>query len=74
MKRPTEAQLQTACDEFNIKYPVCTEVLLKKDGVDEPVATKVRHEACVMGGHSAVAFFEGISGSYLADRVVGKAP
>lgn len=68
-KRPTEAQLQKLCDDFNTKYPVGTEVMLKKDFEDQPIQTTVRNEAYVMSGHSAVAFFKGISGSYLIDRV-----
>jgi hypothetical protein len=69
--KPNMKKLQEQCDHFNKKYPVGTPVLLKKDFVDECVKTKVRHEAYVMSGHSAVAFFEGVIGSYLIDRVTG---
>jgi hypothetical protein len=71
MKKPDAKKLQKQCDEFNEKYPVGTAVLLKKDFVDEPVATSVRHPAYVMSGHSAVAFFEGISGCYHIIAVKG---
>jgi hypothetical protein len=71
MPKPNPKKLQEQCDRFNEEYPVGTPVLLKKDFVDEPVKTKVTHAAYVMSGHSAVAFFEGISGSYLIDRVKG---
>jgi len=64
-------KLQKLCDEFNRKYPVGTAVRLKKDFVDEPVNTKVRNEAYVLSGHSAVAFFDGVSGSYDISCVKG---
>lgn len=64
-----QALLQAQCDEFNRKYPVGTTVMLQKDGVEDPVKTTVRHEAYILSGHSAVAFFEGVSGCYLIDRV-----
>ena len=69
MKKPNIEQLQKECDDFNAKYPVGTSILLKKDFVDEPVKTTVRHAAYVLSGHSAVAFFEGISGCYLISCV-----
>lgn len=64
MKKPNVAKLQAECDVFNEKYPVGTLIRLKKDFVDEPIITKVKHPAYVMCGHSAVAFFEGVSGCY----------
>lgn len=71
MKKPNIKKLQKECDDFNEKYPLETHVLLKKDFVDEPVKTAVKHVAYVLSGHSAVAFFEGISGSYLISCVKG---
>jgi len=65
-------KLQKLCDDFNKQYPVGTAVKLKKDFVDEPVETKVRHAAYVLSGHSAVAFFEGISGCYDISCVRGR--
>ena len=58
-----------AVDEFNLRFPVGSEVMLKKDGVPEPVRTKTRSEAFVMCGHSAVVFLEGVSGCYLISHV-----
>ena len=69
--KPNLKKLQKQCDDFNEKYPVGTPVLLKKDFVDEPVMTSVKREAFVLSGHSAVAFFEGISGCYLISHVKG---
>jgi hypothetical protein len=64
LKKPNVAKLQAECNSFNEKYPVGTPVRLKKDFVDEPILTTVTHPARVMCGHSAVAFFDGISGCY----------
>ena len=44
-----------------------------KDFAKEPTVTKVRHEAFVLSGHSAVAFFEGIRGCYAISSVQGLA-
>jgi hypothetical protein len=71
MRKPNIEKLQKLCDDFNTKYPVGMTVMLKKDFADEPVLTKVRHAAYVLSGHSAVAFFENVSGCYLIDRVTG---
>jgi hypothetical protein len=71
--KPNTKKLQKECDAFNKKYPVGTPVFLKKDFVDEPVKTKVDREAFVLSGHSAVAFFDGISGCYLITHVRGLA-
>jgi hypothetical protein len=57
------AHLQKLVDEFNQKYPVGMTVILTKD-FGEEIKTKVRHPAYVLQGHSAVAFFEGVSGCY----------
>jgi hypothetical protein len=59
---PSAAQLQKIVDRFNHDFPVGTVVVLRKDTGN--FRTKVRHPAYIMGGHSAVAFFEGVSGAY----------
>lgn len=71
MKKPSIKKLQKQCDNFNKKYPVDTEVFLEKDLVG-PVITQVARPAFILGGHSAVAFFKGISGCYSIDCVMGK--
>ena len=55
--------MQALVEDFNVKYPVGTRVLLKKD-FGEEVETKVQHAAYILSGHTPVAFFEGISGCY----------
>ncbi|HQS59949.1 MAG: hypothetical protein B7Y56_03335 [Gallionellales bacterium 35-53-114] len=69
MSKSNLNKLQKQCDAFNRKFPMGTVVMLKKDGIDNPIKTKVRHAAYVLSGHSAVAFFEGVSGCYLIDCV-----
>jgi hypothetical protein len=68
MKKPNQKALQKKVDEFNINYPVGTEVYITKDdgGI---MQTKVKHPAEVMGGHSAIGWFENISGCYSLDKV-----
>ena len=71
MKR--EALLKKEMEKFNKKYPVGTKILLQKDFEDEPIETKVRHEAYILSGHTVVAFFENVSGCYSINSVVGAA-
>jgi hypothetical protein len=54
------AKLQQAVDEFNARFPVGTALILQKDA--GPIETIVRAAAQVLGGHSAVAWFDGVSG------------
>ncbi len=62
MKKPNITKVQKICDEFNQKYPIGTYVILKKDSGE--FTTSVQSAAFVLGGHSAVAFFHGVSGCY----------
>lgn len=65
-KKETFAQqqirLQKIVDEFNEKYPVGTRVILRRD-IGE-VETTVEMPARILSYHSAVAWFEGVSGCY----------
>ena len=58
----TEARLQRLVDDFNGRFPVGTPVMLRKDS--GPVQTTVQAAGQILGGHSAVAWFEGVSGCY----------
>ncbi len=51
-------------DRFNHRFPVGTEVILRKDS--GPIRTKVRGEAQMLSG-VPVAFFVGVSGAYAID-------
>lgn len=70
MKKPSKMELkERLVEDFNILYPVGSKVLLMRDfgNYEERV---VRGEAYILGGHTAVAFFEGISGCFsIEDRI-----
>lgn len=67
-KKPSYALLSLQVDEFNKKHKIGDEVFLSKDS-GETVKTKVKYPAEILSGHSAVAWFEGISGCYKIDRI-----
>jgi hypothetical protein len=67
-KQKSQHQLQSEVDAFNQKHKVGDKVMLRidSDGVKE---VTIKHPATIAGGHSAVGWFEEISGYYLLDRV-----
>ncbi len=67
MKALAKKQEKIAKD-WNEKHPVGTEVIVRMDDGTE-VRTKTTHEATVLGGHTAVAWLEGIRGCYNLERV-----
>jgi hypothetical protein len=78
-KRPTAAQLQKQCDNWNAKNPSGTTVSYESIvGRGESFRGKSNGEAEVMGGHSAVIWLLGKSGcvsldhcTAVADEAVG---
>jgi len=62
------AVLQKQCDDFNARFPIGQKVTVRKDN-GEGVVTTTRSRAEVLSGHSAVIWLDGISGSYLLNRV-----
>ncbi len=68
MNSPTPKQLEKMVEKFNRDFPVGTKVLLRKGVLNDPEAeeieTTVTAPATIMGFHSAVAWFDGISGCY----------
>lgn len=54
--------------DWNEKYPVGTQVIVRKDDETE-VRTETVHEATMLSGHTAVAWLKDISGCYSLDRV-----
>ena len=56
---------------FNLKYAIGDKVQVKDDDGNTFIDV-VKYPASVMGGHTAMAWLEG-KGSYLIDRVIGKA-
>ena len=60
--------LQEAADAFNRLYPVGTPIILINDFGEETIR-KVESKAWVIGDHSVIALFEGITGGYNINRV-----
>lgn len=54
---------------FNENHPVGSTVYVIKDNGDK-VKTTVKYPACIMGGHTAVAWLDGIIGAYALSRVI----
>ncbi len=67
MRKPNLAKLQAEVDAWNAKYPVGQPVVLSMDSGEERT-TKTYHEATILGGHTAVGWFEGVRGCYKLDR------
>lgn len=65
----TREALQAECDAFNFDCKPGGRVAVKIDGTTKPLITKTRSDAQIMGGHSAVVWLEGVSGSYLLGHV-----
>jgi hypothetical protein len=62
-----KAQLQGAVDQFNASCPVGTPVsVMMDDGTT--FETKVTRPASILGGHTAVGWFEGLVGAWLLSR------
>jgi hypothetical protein len=72
--KPNVKNLQKIVNLFNLTYPVGTKVILRKDSGE--VETTVRAPAEILQGHSAVGWFEGVSGCYSIedDRVRSLSP
>jgi adenosine/AMP kinase len=68
-RRAKAQAMQRECDAWNAAHPVGSEVLVKRDGIDEPVATTTRSAAQILSGHSVVIWLTGISGCYLLSHV-----
>ena len=62
MKASSLKKLHSIVQKFNRQFPVGAAVMLRKDSGE--VATTVRAPAEILGGHSAVAWFTGVSGAY----------
>lgn len=66
-KKPTKKLIE-AVEAFNKLYPIGTELIVVDDfGVEHK--RKLLSEAWIIGNHSALAKFEGLSGGYDITRV-----
>lgn len=70
MKQKSLKTLQREIDQFNSAYPVGSPVNVQMDSGDVKNCT-VSSPATILGGHSAVGWFNEISGCYSLDRVIG---
>lgn len=61
--------MESKINVFNENHPVGSDVYVIKDNGDK-IRTTVKHPACIMSGHTAVAWLDGIIGAYALDRVV----
>lgn len=61
--------MESKIEFFNKNHPVGSDVFVIKDNGDR-IKTQVKHPACIMGGHTAVAWLDGIIGAYALDRVI----
>ena len=57
-----KSTLKKMVDDFNRIHPVGSVVKLRKDSGE--VTTSVTAPAEILGGHSAVGWFDGVSGCY----------
>ncbi len=68
MKQPSLKKLQEQVDRFNATYAVGCKVDLTMDSGEKKPVT-IANKATILGGHSAVGWFDEISGCYALDRV-----
>lgn len=61
-RQPSKKKLEALVERFNRDFPVGTEVILRKDSGE--VRTRISSQAYMLGGHSPVAHFDGVSGAY----------
>lgn len=69
--RPTIGQLEQQRDEWNRANPPGTPVTRYKliNPLREPMETKTRSEAWVIGNHSVIVLVEGVSGGVLLESL-----
>jgi hypothetical protein len=66
--KPNLKKLQAQVDSFNQKYTIGDKVKIKRP--DEIIEATVKHRATILGGHSAVGWFEEFSGCYQLEFIV----
>jgi hypothetical protein len=66
----TKDVMTSQCDAFNRRHPVGSEVCYVDD-LGKQHETTVKAPAKILGGHTPVAWLEGVRGAYLLSRVIG---
>lgn len=69
MKQKSLKKLQEQIDSFNSKVAVGDKVKIKSGVDSEWKEVTVSHPATILGGHSAVGWFEGVRGCHSLDFV-----
>jgi len=70
-KRKTPEQLQAQCDAWNARHPEGTQIAFENiRGQGATHKGKTTSEAQVMGGHSAVIWFDGKAGAVSLDHIM----
>lgn len=68
MKKTSKKELQKQVDQFNSTYGIGCRVYLKQgDGKVIPVT--IKSQASILGGHTAVAWFNEVASCYSIDSV-----
>ncbi|SFZ85975.1 hypothetical protein SAMN02983003_3147 [Devosia enhydra] len=72
---PDPVTLQALCDEFNLRFPAGTRILIRTvAGQPETVVRTVSsYGASILGGHSPVVYVVGAGGCWHLDHVIGRA-
>lgn len=68
MRKPNQKALKKQVEEFNSTYAIGCAVDLTLDN-GFVFKTKVKEKAILLGGHSAVAWFENVVGCYAISKV-----
>lgn len=68
-KQYTLAKLQAQVDQFNSTYSIGSKVKIK-NYMNEIKIYTVKSTATILGGHTAVGWFEEIASCYMLDKVV----
>jgi len=64
----TQAQLESQVYAFNKTYDIGDRLKIERDNGEIDIVT-VKAPASIVGGHSAVGWFNEISGCYSLDRI-----
>lgn len=68
-KKKSLKTLEAQVEKFNQAHKVGDSVLLQLDS-GEQRQVKIYHEATILGGHTAVGWFEGVRGCYALESVI----
>lgn len=75
-KQPSPAAQQQLVDTWNAAHPIGTPVTRYRlvNPLSQPVETKTRSEAWLMGGHTAMVMVEGQAGGVMVESCKPRSP